>query len=127
MKSETIKYLKTLINDDTPKKTCDIVQFAIRCVKEYKVEQQCRENEQYILELFDKFYNVYCRKGSKEQAKKTWRKKLISLKTKEKILEKARKIALLYSKFAKEYEEKDKQYVPLCSSWLNSNVPDKGE
>lgn len=127
MKSETIKYLKTLISDDTPKKTCDIVQFAIRCVREYKVEERNKEKEEYIAELFDKFYDVYCRKGGKEQAKKTWRKKLVSLPTKEKILEKARKIALLYSRFAKEYEEKDKQYVPLCSSWLNSNVPDKGE
>lgn len=127
MKSETIKYLQSLITDETPKKTCDLLQFAIRCVREHKVEEKNAENESYILELFEKFYKVYCRKGGREQAKKTWRKKLISLPSKEKILQKARKIALLYSKHAKEYEEKDKQYVPMCSSWLNANIPDKGE
>lgn len=127
MKSATIKFLQSLLTDDRPKGECDLLQFAIRCVREHKVEEKNAENESYILELFEKFYKVYCRKGGREQAKKTWRKKLICLPTKEKILEKARKIALLYSKFAKEYEEKDKQYVPMCSSWLNANVPDKGE
>lgn len=49
MKSETIKYLKTLISDDTPKKTCDIVQFAIRCVREYKVEE--KEDASMLVEV----------------------------------------------------------------------------
>ena len=102
MKSQTIKFLQSLLTNDRPKGECDLLQFAIRCVREHKVEEKNTENESYILELFEKFYKVYCRKGGREQAKKTWRKKLVSLPTKEKILEKARKIALLYSKFAKE-------------------------
>ena len=85
------------------------------------------ENEPYIKELFDKFYGVYCRKGGKEQAYKTWKKKLSKLKTQEEILTKARKIAILYKSHALEWQEsgRDKKYIPLCSSWLSSNIPDK--
>lgn len=39
MKSATIKHLQSLITDETPKKTCDLLQFAIRCVREHKVEE----------------------------------------------------------------------------------------
>jgi hypothetical protein len=126
MKSATIKFLQSLLTDDRPKGECDLLQFAIRCVREHKVEEKNAENESYILELFEKFYKVYCRKGGREQAKKTWRKKLIKLKTKEDILFKARKIAKVYSIFAKEWEERgtDNQFIPLCSSFLNSNIPD---
>lgn len=127
MKVKVIKWLNDKITDDITKGELDIIEFCKKCVREYKVEARDAEKEEYIGELFEKFYKVYCRKGGREQAKKTWRKKLVSLPTKEKILEKARKIALLYSKYAKEYEDKDKQYVPMCSSWLNANVPDKGE
>lgn len=124
MKSETIKYLQSIITDETPKKTCDLLQFAIRCVREHKVEEKNAENETYILELFEKFYKVYCRKGSRQQAVKTFRKKLAKLKTKEEILEKARKIVMLYQKQREELESRDVSFRPLLSSWLNSNVPD---
>lgn len=126
MKSQAIKFLSLLVNENTCKKDLDTIAFIKKCVKEYKVEEKNAENESYILELFEKFYKVYCRKGGREQAKKTWRKKLIKLKTKEDILFKARKIAKVYSIFAKEWEERgtDKQFIPLCSSFLNSNIPD---
>ena len=83
--------------------------------------------EEYIKELFSKFYGIYVRKGSREQAYKTWKKKLIKLKTEEEILDKARKIAKLYQRSFKEWEanETDKKFIPLCSSWLNSNIPDQ--
>jgi hypothetical protein len=127
MKSKAIKWLNEQIGEDTTKAELDIIEFCKKAIRDWKVEEKNTEKEEYIVELFDKFYKVYCRKGGREQAKKTWRKKLVSLPTKEKILEKARKIAMLYSQYAKEYEGKDKQYVPMCSSWLNANVPDKGE
>lgn len=127
MKSKAIKWLNEKIGEDTTKAELDIIEFCKKAIREWKVEEKNTEKEEYIVELFDKFYKVYYRKGGREQAKKTWRKKLVSLPTKEKILEKARKIAMLYSQYAKEYEGKDKQYVPMCSSWLNANVPDKGE
>ena len=113
MKSETIKHLQSLITDETPKKVCDLLQFAIKCVREHKVEEKNKDNEEYISELFEKFYKVYIRKGAKIQASKTFRKKLIKLKTKEEILEKARKIVQVYSKQRVELESRDMSYRPL--------------
>lgn len=124
MKSATIKFLQSLLTDDRPKGECDLLQFAIRCVREHKAEEKNSENENYILELFEKFYKVYCRKGSRQQAVKTFRKKLVKLKTKEEILEKTRKIVMLYQKQREELESRDVSFRPLLSSWLNSNVPD---
>ena len=126
MKAKAIKYLNSLITDETPKKELDLIEFCKKCVREYKVEEKNKENEDYIAELFDKFYKVYIRKGGKEQAFKTFRKKLVKLKTKDEILEKARKIAKVYSVAASEWRARgtDKQYIPFCSTFLNANVPD---
>lgn len=126
MKAKAIKYLNELITDETPKKELDLIEFCKKCVREYKVEEKNKENEDYIAELFDKFYKVYIRKGGKEQAFKTFRKKLVKLKTKDEILEKARKIAKVYSVAASEWRARgtDKRFIPMCSSWLNANVPD---
>lgn len=49
MKSETIKYLQSLITDETPKKTCDLIEFAIRCVREHKVEE--KEDTSMLVEV----------------------------------------------------------------------------
>lgn len=126
MKTQAIKYLNGLITENTTKKELDLIEFCKKCVKEYKMEEKNKENEDYILELFEKFYKIYVRKGSKIQACKTFKKKLIKLKTKDDILEKARKIVKVYNISLKEWQERgtDKQYIPLCSSWLNSNIPD---
>ena len=126
MKAKAIKWLNSLVTESTTKGELDIIEFIRKCVKNYKVEDKNKENEEYITELFEKFYKVYIRKGAKIQASKTFRKKLIKLKTKEEILEKARKIAKVYSVCAKEWNEngRDKQFIPLCSSFLNSNIPD---
>lgn len=126
MKTKAIKWLSAQIRDDTCKADIDIIEFCKKCVKSYEVEQKNNENEEYVAELFNKFYDIYARKGSKVQAYKTFRKKLIKLKTKEEILEKARKIAKLYSGYAHQWRVNgtETQFIPLCSSWLNSNVPD---
>ena len=124
MKAKAIKWLNSLVTESTTKGELDVIEFIRNCVKNYKVEEKNKENEEYIAELFEKFYKVYIRKGAKIQASKTFRKKLIKLKTKEEILEKARKIVQVYSKQRVELESRDMSYRPLCSSWLNSNVPD---
>ena len=40
MKSATIKFLQSLLTDDRPKGECDLLQCAIRCVREHKVEEK---------------------------------------------------------------------------------------
>ena len=126
MKSKAIKWLSAQVQPTTTKAELDVIDFLKKLVRDYKVPEKNTEKEQYIDELFAKFYKVYIRKGAREQALKTFRKKLIKLKTKDEILDKARKIAKLYVVSANEWREREteKQFIPLCSSWLNANVPD---
>ena len=102
MKTKTLNWLNSLITDTTTKAEIDIIEYAKKCVREFPTEPKNQENEIYIKELFEKFYKIYYRKGARVQAFKTFRKKLIKLKTKEDILEKARKIAKLYAVSAHE-------------------------
>ena len=127
MKSKALRFLDSLINEETPKGELDIITYIKRLVRADEGVKKENKNEPYIRELFEKFYSTYLRKGGKEQAYKTWKKKLIKLKTDEEILTKARKIAKLYQLHALEWQEngRDKKYIPLCSSWLSSNIPDK--
>lgn len=126
MKNKALRLLESLVDENTPKGELDIIQYLKRLVRADNGLKQTNENEPYIKELFDKFYAVYLRKGSKEQAYKTWKKKLSKIRNKEEILEKARKIAKLYHAHALEWQEsdRDKRFIPLCSSWLNANIPD---
>lgn len=124
MKTKSLKWLNSKITDETTKAELDIIEFIKKCVNSFAIEPKNQENENYIKELFEKFYKLYCRKGARQQAFKTFRKKLVKLKTKEEILEKARKIVMLYQKQREELESRDVGFRPLLSSWINSNVPD---
>lgn len=124
MKTKAIKWLNSKITDDTTKAELDVIDFLKKLVRDYKVPEKNTEKEQYIDELFTKFYKVYCRHSARQQGLKTFRKKLIKLKTNEEILDKARKIAKLYSQQREELEARDLEYRPMISSWLNQNVPD---
>lgn len=123
MKSETIKYLQSLITDETPKKTCDLLQFAIRCVREHKVEEKV-ENKVDWLPMFETLWKMYPRKVNKELAKRTFEHKIRGLgeqecKDKCNLIYKAQKMAMV------RWEEQgtEMQYIPHYSSWLNSSVP----
>lgn len=93
------------------------------------------KKEPYIKELFDKTWVIYPHKTGKEQAKKTFTKKLIDYKTQEEIRDKALRIYKLLQNhittWAKETDGKGniigrpKQFIPHFSTWLNQNVPDK--
>ena len=124
MKSKAIKWLSAQVQPTTTKSELDVIDFLKKLVREYKVPEKNTEKEQYINELFAKFYKVYCRHTARQQGLKTFRKKLIKLKTNEEILDKARKIAKLYAQQREELEARDLEYRPMVSSWLNQNVPD---
>lgn len=125
MQGKATKWLNSLVTDETTKAELDIIKYLKGLVKSDNAVKES-DNEIYIRELFDKFYSAYLRKGSKEQAYKTWRKKLIKIKNKEEILTKARKIAKLYQSHEFSWVENrtELKYIPLCSSWLNANIPD---
>lgn len=124
MKNKSLKFLNSLITDSTTKADLDVIDYLKRLVRDYKVPEKNTEKEQYIDELFAKFYKVYCRHTARQQGLKTFRKKLIKLKTNEEILDKARKIAKLYAQQRQELEARDMEFRPMVSSWLNQNVPD---
>ena len=123
MKSATIKHLQSLITDETPKKVCDMVEFAVKCVKAYKVEDKV-ENKVDWLPMFETLWKMYPRKVNKELAKRTFEHKIRGLgeqecKDKCNLIYKAQKIAMV------RWEEQgtEMQYIPHYSSWLNSSVP----
>lgn len=124
--NSVLRWLDSHINEETSKSELDIINYLKSLTRANKPLKQDSELESYIDELFVKFYKVYVRKGGKEQARKTWAKKFKKLKTKDDILEKARKIATLYNQFAKQWQEKETemQYIAMCSTFLNANVPD---
>lgn len=51
MKSATIKFLQSLLTPDRPKGECDLIEFAIRCVREHKVEE--KEDTSMLVEVLD--------------------------------------------------------------------------
>lgn len=112
--------------------TCDIedpvadaVEYAMRGIK--------KELDRYVMELFDKTWAIYPRKVSKEQAKKTWVKKMKCCKTPQGVRNKAAQIyKLLMSHIAMWRNEhgddgdgaRPLEYIPHFSSWLNNEIPD---
>lgn len=123
MKSQTIKFLQSLLTDDRPKGECDLLQFAIRCVREHKVEEKV-ENKVDWLPMFETLWKMYPRKVNKELAKRTFEHKVRGLNEQEckdkcNLIYKAQKISMT------RWEEQgtEMQYIPHYSSWLNSSVP----
>lgn len=123
MKSETIKYLKGLISDETPKKTCDIVEFAIKCVKEHK-EKEKVETKFDWLPMFETLWKIYPRKQDKLNAKKMFERKIRGLseeecRTKCNLIYKAEVRYVMQLKA----NETPLEYTKLMASWLNAEVP----
>ena len=125
MTNDAIKFLNSLVNDNTTKSELEIISYIKKCLKQSCSKRETAK-EAYIKDLFSEFYKIYCKKGNKEQALKTWKKKLIKIKTEEEILQKARKIVKMYRAYELKWKEDETElkYIPLCSSWLNANVPD---
>lgn len=91
--------------------------------KEPKKEKGTTEAQ--IDEFFSKTWAIYPRKVSKVQARKTYGKKL-SGRTSEDARMTANKIFLLLRSHMDEWEEKDREleFIPHFSTWLNENIED---
>ena len=123
MKSATIKLLQSLITDDTPKKDLDLLQFAIKCVREHKVEEKPKTEVDW-LPYFETLWKLYPRRINKELAKRSFEHKIRGLNEQEckdkcNLIYKAQKQAM------NRWDEQgtEMQYIPHYSSWLNSSVP----
>ena len=78
-------------------------------------------------EVFTYIWNICVRKESKEQARKTFAKLMKECRTEDEVTQKGRAIYQNYQIACNQWkeEERDKKFVPLLSSWLNDNVPEK--
>ncbi|MBQ7798079.1 MAG: hypothetical protein IJ371_03045 [Clostridia bacterium] len=123
MKSATIKLLQSLITDETQKKDLDLLQFAIKCVREHKVEEKPKTEVDW-LPYFETLWKLYPRRINKELAKRSFEHKIRGLNEQEckdkcNLIYKAQKQAM------NRWDEQgtEMQYIPHYSSWLNSTVP----
>ena len=123
MKSATIKHLQSLITDETPKKTCDLLQFAIRCVRSFSIEEKF-ENKVDWLPMFETLWKMYPKKSDKQNAKKMFERKVRGL-TEEECREKCNLIYKAQMRYQNQLiqNETPLEYTKLYASWLNAEVP----
>ena len=123
MKMETVRYLQSLITDDTPKKVCDMVEFAVKCVKAYKVEEKV-ENKVDWLPMFETLWKMYPKKSDKQNAKKMFERKVRGL-TEEECREKCNLIYKAQMRYQNQLiqNQTPMEYTKLYASWLNCEVP----
>ena len=123
MKSATIKHLQSLITDETPKKTCDLLQFAIRCVREHKVEEKVETKVDW-LPMFETLWKIYPRKVGKQNAVKQFEHKVRGL-SEEECREKCNLIYLAEVKYIKQLQDNGTplEFTKHFASFLNAEVP----
>lgn len=122
MKTKAIEYLNSLVKEDTTKKEIDLIDFIKRCVREHKEEEKSAGFD--WTPMFDKLWSLYPRKINKQLAKRTFEHKVRGL-NEEECREKCNKIYSVQMQCISQWkkEERDLQYYPHYSSFLNSNIP----
>lgn len=123
MKSATIKFLQSLLTDDRPKGECDLLQFAIKCVREHKVEEKV-ENKVDWLPMFETLWKMYPRKVGKQNAVKQFEHKVRGL-NEEECREKCNLIYLAEVKYIKQLQDNGTplEFTKHFASFLNAEVP----
>lgn len=122
MKAKAIRYINSLINDETQKRELDIINFIKKCVNEHKEKEELPKNnyEQY----FETLWKIYPRKSNKQLAKKTFEHKVRGLEEQD-CKDKCNKIykAMAFDMNKWTAEKRAENYLPHFSSWLNFNIP----
>lgn len=123
MKSATIKLLQSLITDETTKKDLDLLQFAIKCVREHKVEEKPK-NEVDWLPYFETLWKLYPRRINKELAKRSFEHKIRGLNEQE-CKDKCNLIYKAQRRYQSQIEQNGtpQEFVKHYASWLNAEVP----
>ena len=122
MKTNAIKYLNALVTDNTTKKEIDLIDYIKKCVREYKTENKAPEVD--WLKYFQKLWELYPRKCSKQQAKKNF-EKLIRGFNEEECKNKCRLIYKAQMASQKEWTANGTEvcYIPHYGTWLLANIP----
>ena len=122
MKTKAIKFLNSLVTDDTTKKDMDLIEFIKKCVKEFKVEEKKPEVDWQ--KYFEKLWKLYPRHINKELAKRTFEHKIRGL-NEEECREKCNQIykAQMLQQQRWLNQKTEVCYISHYSSWLNNSVP----
>lgn len=123
MKSATIKFLQSLLTDDRPKGECDLLQFAIRCVRSFSIEEKVETKVDW-LPMFETLWKLYPKKSDKLNAKKMFERKIRGL-TEEECREKCNLIYKAQMRYQNQLiqNETPLEYTKLYATWLNCEVP----
>lgn len=123
MKSATIKFLQSLLTADRPKGECDLLQFAIRCVRSFSIEEKVETKVDW-LPMFETLWKMYPKKSDKQNAKKMFERKVRGL-TEEECREKCNLIYKAQMRYQSQLiqNETPMEYTKLYASWLNAEVP----
>lgn len=122
MKSKAIKFLNSLINDNTTKSEIDVIEFCKKAVREMKEKEELPKVEWES--MFETLWKLYPRKVNKVLAKKTFEHKIRGL-SEEECREKCNLIYKLQMTRQKQWKEdgREMQYVSHYSTFLNNEVP----
>ena len=122
MKAQAIRYLNSLITDDTTKKDIDLIEFVKKCVKEYEVEE--KQPKVDWNKYFETLWKLYPRKVSKQQAKKNFEKVIRGL-NEEECKEKCNLIykAQMIQQQRWKTQKTEICYIPHYGTWLLANIP----
>lgn len=123
MKSATIKFLQSLLTSDRQKGECDLIEFAIRCVREHKVEEKVETKVDW-LPMFETLWKMYPRKVGKQNAVKQFEHKVRGL-NEEECREKCNLIYLAEVKYIKQLQNNGTplEFTKHFASFLNAEVP----
>ena len=122
MKSKAIKFLNSLINDNTTKSEIDVIEFCKKAVREMKEKEESPKVQWES--MFETLWKLYPRKVNKVLAKRTFEHKIRGL-SEEECREKCNLIYKLQMTRQKQWKEegREMQYVSHYSTFLNNEVP----
>lgn len=122
MKSKAIKWLNEQIDDNTPKKQIDLIEFIKKCVRETKEKEDLPKVDWQP--MFETLWKLYPKKSDKQNAKKMFERKIRGL-TEQECREKCNLIYKAQMRYQTQLVENETplEYTKLYSSWLNAEVP----
>lgn len=124
MKTKAIRYLNSLINDNSTKAEIDLISFIKCCVREFTEKEENKPLRVNLEPYFTALWSMFPRKVGKEQAKREFEKKFRGLDEQE-TRDKANKIYIALKVYLSEIEENqtEMRYIKHFSSWLSACVP----
>ena len=121
MKAKAIKWLNSLVTEDTPKKDLDVIDYIKKCINEQKEEKLPKVD---WIPMFETLWKMYPRKVGKQNAIKQFEHKVRGLNEDE-CKAKCNLIYKAEMRYIKQLQENKTslEYTKHFSSWLNSEVP----